>query len=195
MSHGDDSTFIITHGGTKFWPLDPRPADIHIEDIAHALSNICRWGGHTAWHFSVAQHCCLVVSCLKKYTRNPIILIQGLLHDSAESYLGDVVRPLKAVNEEYRKQEEKLLQVIFTRFNIPEYNEKEILHPLIHDADYRILQLEAQQLVKGTNWLAGQKRASLNYDKKITHWSPNHAKKKFYETYLKLEKSADWRNG
>lgn len=53
--------FICTYTGRKFYPLDPRPEDVCIEDIAHALALVNRFGGHTRVPYSVAQHsvlCC-----------------------------------------------------------------------------------------------------------------------------------------
>lgn len=35
--------WIQTYTGRMFWPLDPRPEEIWIEDIAHALSLQCRF--------------------------------------------------------------------------------------------------------------------------------------------------------
>jgi hypothetical protein len=52
--------WIKTFSGINFYPMDPRPEDIRIEDIAHALSNQCRFSGHVAVFHSVAQHSILV---------------------------------------------------------------------------------------------------------------------------------------
>lgn len=38
---------MITYTGRAFWPLDARPEEIDPCDIAHALSLLCRYGGHT----------------------------------------------------------------------------------------------------------------------------------------------------
>ena len=48
--------WIQTFSGGRFWPLDPRPEDVYIGDIAHALSMKCRYAGHTTFFYSVAEH-------------------------------------------------------------------------------------------------------------------------------------------
>lgn len=63
MRHGD---WMQTYSGRKFWPVDPRPEEVFIEDIAHALSMICRFGGHSLVFYSVAQHSVLVARNLKR---------------------------------------------------------------------------------------------------------------------------------
>lgn len=90
MPQARDNHWLVTYTGKQFWPLDPRPEDICIEDIAHALSNICRFGGHCRQFYSVAQHSVLVsMACTDS--------LWGLHHDDSEAYLGDIVRPLKKI--------------------------------------------------------------------------------------------------
>lgn len=89
--------FFQTHTGKRFFPLDPQIDDIDIRDIAHALSNICRFGGHTREFYSVAQHCVLVSEIV-----HSSIALEGLLHDAAEAYVGDMVRPLKVSMPNYK---------------------------------------------------------------------------------------------
>lgn len=86
--------WMQTFSGRMFWPLDPRPDEFDLEDIAHALSNICRFSGHTLDFYSVAQHSVFVAKlCIEK--ANDQAGLYGLLHDASEAYLGDVIRPLK----------------------------------------------------------------------------------------------------
>jgi hypothetical protein len=110
--HGD---WIQTFTGRPFWPLDPRPEDVVIEDIARALSNQCRFAGHTRSFYSVAQHSVLVsIHC------DPADALKGLLHDASESYLSDVCRPLKVQPEmrPYREAEHRIMGVICDRFGL-----------------------------------------------------------------------------
>ena len=110
---------LTTYSGYHFDPLNPDPSLICIEDIAHALSNICRYGGHADSFYSVAQH-----SLLMSEVTTPRLRRACLLHDAAEAYLGDMVRPIKhgtelgAMFEEY---ELNLLSLIFEKFDVP-YN-------------------------------------------------------------------------
>jgi len=79
-----------TYTGRMIDPLNLRPADVDIIDVAHALSNTCRFGGHTRSFYSVAEHS-LLVSHLVPHEH----ALCGLLHDAPEAYLGDVIWPLK----------------------------------------------------------------------------------------------------
>lgn len=82
--------WIFTASGQRYFPTNPRPEEIHIEDIAHALSQINRYTGHTVRPISVAQH-----SVLCARHASPEVALEALLHDAAEAYLGDLSRPVK----------------------------------------------------------------------------------------------------
>jgi uncharacterized protein len=109
--------WMQTFLGKQFWPLDPRPDEIFIEDIAHALSLQCRFAGHVREHYSVAQHSLLVSQYCPR-----VDALWGLLHDAAEAYLVDLPRPIKrysTLGDEYRIIENRLMGTICTRFNLP----------------------------------------------------------------------------
>ena len=80
----------MTYSGRRFWPLEPRPQDVDIEDIAHAMSMKCRFTGHAEGFISVAEHSVNVARFLP-----PKLRLHGLLHDAAEAYLPDIARPIK----------------------------------------------------------------------------------------------------
>jgi hypothetical protein len=106
---------ILTYSGNLFSPLDPQPKDVHIEDIAHSLSLLCRFTGHARVFYSVAQH-----SIQVSLRVPPKYALWGLLHDATEAYLNDISLPLKVLPEysEYRDAEKRLSQVIMTRFGL-----------------------------------------------------------------------------
>ena len=128
--------FIQTFTGKQFHLLNPRPEDICIEDIAHALSMLCRFTGHTRVFYSVAEHsmhCSLVVP--KEHR------LQALLHDATEAYLGDLSAPLKSLNllNGYSLIEADIWRVIARAFQIPH-----VIHPKVKDADRYLLGREAK---------------------------------------------------
>lgn len=102
-----------THSGGFWYPLDPRPEDFEIEDIAHNLAHICRYGGSVRWHYSVAEHSVLVSESLPAEYQ-----LHGLLHDAAEAVVGDMVSPLKARMPDFAEIEQQVLACIFARFGV-----------------------------------------------------------------------------
>ena len=113
-------TWIQTYTGVQFWPLDPRPEDVRLEDIAHALSLKCRFNGHCREFYSVAQHSVHVArdvlrrgvchEASEKSRTNTFRL--ALLHDAAEAYLPDVCRPIKSSWPGFDRLEERLLECV-----------------------------------------------------------------------------------
>ena len=89
--------YLSTYTGKKFYPYDPRPEQICIEDIAHGLSMLCRFAGQCRFFFSVAEHSIAVAHLLPANLK-----LFGLLHDASEAYLADLPRPVKAGLPEYR---------------------------------------------------------------------------------------------
>jgi len=85
-------TWILTRTGRRFDLLAPKADQVSTLDIAHALSQLCRFNGHTSRHYSVAQHSLLVASIVPAEHQ-----LAALLHDATEAYVGDMTRPLKAL--------------------------------------------------------------------------------------------------
>jgi len=103
---------IRTFTGKYLDVFNPDPDMICIEDIAHALSNICRFGGHTRHFYSVAQHS---VRCCDHFLSDSLRL-QALMHDAAEAYLMDMPRPIKYRLDNYSETEDRLMAVIAKKF-------------------------------------------------------------------------------
>ena len=89
--------YITTYTGDHFDPTLPEAEHLHIEDIAHALSLICRGNGHVKTFFSVGSHC---INCAKEAAARGYsdrLVLACLLHDASEAYLSDVPRPLRSI--------------------------------------------------------------------------------------------------
>lgn len=107
-------SWIQTYTGQKFDPAAPRAEDIDIVDIAHALSMLCRYGGHCKRFYSVAEHS--VHASLHVAPENAL---WALLHDASEAYLVDVPRPIKPLLVGYRELEAGIMGAVCERFGLP----------------------------------------------------------------------------
>jgi uncharacterized protein len=117
---------ILTYTNTLFYPLAPQTAEVKIEDIAHALSQMCRANGHFKTFYSVAQHS---INCAHEARVRGLsgkTQLACLLHDASEAYISDITRPVKCYLDEYRKIEHNLQQVIYLKFGIADLTEKEV---------------------------------------------------------------------
>lgn len=131
---------ILTASGRHIDLLRPDPALIDINDIAHALSNLCRFTGHTREFYSVAEHSVRVSGLVPRE-----LALEALLHDAAEAYVGDVSSPLKAQLHEYRNIEFSIDQAIRQRFGLPAKQSREVKH-----ADLVMLATERFDLMPDT---------------------------------------------
>ena len=120
---------MTTFTGLQFNAFEPEADKIRIEDIAHALSMLCRGNGHVSSFWSVGEHC---ICCAKEAAGRGIskkVVLACLLHDASECYMSDVPRPLKQNMKDYKQQESRLLDVIYRKFlgeALTEEEEKQI---------------------------------------------------------------------
>jgi len=128
----DDGSWILTYTGKQLYPLDIDPGDICIEDIAHALSLKCRYGGHCREFYSVAQHCCLAARYALRYVPR-ILPSVALLHDAAEAYLIDMPTPVKSMFHGYVVAERIVQEAIFKKY-LPSW---EKLNQFSDQCDYK----------------------------------------------------------
>lgn len=137
----NNNPWIQTYTGKRFFPFAPRVEDVDIVDIAHALSHICRFTGHTSMFYSVAEHS-FRMSCVgPQYLALPL-----LLHDASEAYLSDLSRPVKHNYrlEGYRDVERQLMDCIWETFGLPPGTGD---NPEIKYWDNRMLMTERRDLM------------------------------------------------
>lgn len=157
---------VRTQSGVYVNVINPTPDMIVIEDIAHSLSNLCRFGGHTKDFYSVAQHSILCADLVEGKEHK----LAALLHDASEAYLIDVPSPLKKHLPDYRKIEDNMMKVIANKFKIKFPFDKKI-----KEADEKMLKTEWSIL--------------LEQDKEdFFCWSPPIANLKFMKMFRKLTK-------
>lgn len=159
--------FIITYTGLRCHPLDPRPEEICLEDIATALSNECRYGGHIVPLFSVGQHSVLVAMHLPHWLRKV-----GLMHDAAEAYLKDIPRPIKKHLRDYGPAEARMARCIGLRYGL----NLEFLSPEVHEEDMRALATEKRDLFAPSR---AHEETVTPWRGKISPWTPEESKKAF----------------
>lgn len=172
--------WMQTAHGRLFWSLDPRADEVYIDDIAHALSNQCRFAGHCREFYSVAQH-----SVLVSYQVPAEDALWGLLHDASEAYLVDLPRPVKRASEigvAYTRAETAVMAVICDRFGLPREEPSSI-----KEADNVVLMTEARDIMMPppVPWReSGIKPLPLS----IMTWTPVQAKRRFLDRFEDLER-------
>ena len=129
--------WIQTYSGYKFDFVNLDTNVICIRDIAHALSNICRYTGHTNEFYSVAQH-----SVLASYIVPKEDAFTASIHDATEAYLSDISKPLKLLLPEYNALEDRIWLKIAERFNLPA-----VLPSTVKQADIILLATEKRDLL------------------------------------------------
>jgi uncharacterized protein len=171
----DRGDWIQTAHGRQFWPIDPRSDEVFIDDIAHALSMLCRFGGHCLHFYSVAEH-----SVLLSRAAPPEYKLWALLHDAAEAYLVDVPRPLKPFLSGYREAEDKIMLAICARFGL-----RDKMPDAVKDLDNRILRDEQEQNM-ATPPEAWTHYAKSRLGVNLMFWRPNDARVAFLEAFESL---------
>jgi hypothetical protein len=167
-------SWIQTYASVEFYPLDARPEEINIGDIAHSLSMQCRFNGHCLKFYSVAEHSCFVSDFASEENK-----LGALLHDAAEAYLSDMPKPLKPFMQTYLEAEKKLEEKICERFGL-----KEIMNAEIKALDTAILFAEAAQ-----NMGPPPKEWEFKVDPlpvTLQYWTPERAQQEFMNRYWRL---------
>jgi uncharacterized protein len=175
--------FIQTLSGRRVNPFDASPDDIDPADIATALSNLCRFGGHSSAFYSVAQHSAIVADLLEGQGAPPDQVMAALLHDAAEAYLGDLPHPIKHRSElgaQFKQAEKCLEAVIERRFELPDAAAR------IKAIDRALLATERRTFSRvAWNWPELDGVEALEIE--IEPWPPERAAREFLERYQRIQ--------
>ena len=175
--------YLQTVSGRWLNPFDPDPDQLDIGDIARALANLCRFGGHSRVFYSVAQHSVIVSELVEQRGGGAEDAFAALMHDATEAYLGDMPHPLKhrsALGEAFRAAEGDLERAIRARFRIkPEV-------PEIKLVDRALLATE-RRTFSADSWHWPELEGVEPLDLVLTAWSPDEAARAFERRYARLD--------
>ena len=195
-------TWIETYTGKEVDPFDLKEEEVDIEDIAHALSMLCRFNGHCHSFYSVAEHsvrvCNHFTSLNERYEQLPKVQMYALLHDAAEAYLGDFPSPIKnGLPKEVKEVEKKVSDTIFKAYGISDrmieksvvsFSGQNIKKDVKH-SDLVLLVTEARDLGLNPkeNWAVNEMVQPL--DRRIVPYSSQDAKRLFLDKFYDLYES------
>ena len=169
-----------TFTGRQFWPCDPRPEDIDVRDVAHALALQCRFAGHCRVPYSVAEHSVRVSRVIA-----PRKALAGLLHDASEAYCIDVPRPLKPFLVGYAEIENGVMRVVETWAGLAV---GECSSPEVKRADEVLLMTEARDIMSAppVPWTFAQGVACEPLHEVIVPWGWERAEREFLARFAEL---------
>lgn len=136
---------------------EPHPENYHIHDMAHALSMMPRFAGHTFWPYPINEHQTHVSETLERDYQElgPVVWMQGHVHDGTEGILTDVIAPLKVLLPDYRGIERQHEKAMARQLNLPFP-----FHPAVKEVDVRMCVTEALQLLPNPDVDYWTKRAA-----------------------------------
>lgn len=166
---------IMLSSGSWFDLLDPQNSEFTIFDIAHGLSNICRYSGQCSRFYSVAEHSLYVCEVSDKFK------LEALLHDAAEAFIGDITGPLKQLLPQYKEIEKNIENAIAHKFNLCL-----AAKTTTKVADLRVLAAEQAQIMpRGTDFWASPSRTAPA-DITVEFLSPSESKERFLRKFFEL---------
>jgi hypothetical protein len=175
--------YLQTVSGRWVNPFDPDLGQLDAGDIARALANQCRFGGHSRVFYSVAQHCVIVSHVVEERGGDIEDAFAALMHDAGEAYLGDMPHPIKhrsALGAAFREAEARLEEAIRERFKIkPDV-------PVVKMVDRALLAAE-RRAFSSEAWHWPELEDVEPLDLELTAWSPDEAADEFAKRYAELE--------
>jgi 5'-deoxynucleotidase YfbR-like HD superfamily hydrolase len=174
------SRYFRTYTGREVHPLDPKPHEISIFDIARSLSHLCRFLGHIDAFYSVAQHSVLVSQHVPEEDA-----LWGLLHDASEAYICDLPAPIKRDPEMgiYRLAEDRLVLAVCERYGL-----KPKMPASVMRADKVLLATEFRDVtpVRDLDWIEAECGEKPLWDYTIQPWTPSVAQQAFLGRFAEL---------
>ena len=187
-------SWIVTYTGKKFDFLNISRDNIDIQDIAHALSRICRFNGHCDLFYSVAEHSVILSEWFEEQGDQQLAY-NALMHDAAEAYTGDMTRPLKQLIKErtygyqFSDIEAEIEGEIACKYGLV----YPCSHPAIVEADLRLLIAEGNILNRAwdtSEWTDPALKDLKPLVYQLKAWTPNEAREAFWERFHRLKTQA-----
>jgi uncharacterized protein len=175
--------YLQTVSGRWVNPFDPDQSQLDAGDIARALANVCRFGGHARSFYSVAQHSVIVSELVEQRGGDAEDVFAALMHDATEAYLGDMPHPLKhrsPLGAAFREAEAHLEQALRERFRI----KADV--PEIKRADRSLLATE-RRAFSAEDWHWPELDDVEPLDLELTGWPPDEAARRFAQRYAELD--------
>ncbi len=184
--------WLQVYSGKKFYPLEPDRNEFVVADIARALSMLCRYNGHVARFYSVAEHACHVSDIVFARTKNPTLAFWALNHDDSEAFLCDVPRPMKRIPAmaPYRAAEKRVQEWVCDRLGLSREEPN-----IVREVDTEILGTEARALKSpihpdwGKTTSTGQLPAAI--EGLLLGWSTDRAEHEFLERFDVLQRMVE----
>jgi hypothetical protein len=175
--------YLQTVSGRWVNPFDPDPSQLDAGDIARALANQCRFGGHSRVFYSVAQHAVIVSEVVERRGGDVEDVFAALMHDATEAYLGDMPHPLKhrsPLGAAFKDAEDHLERALRERFRI----KTDV--PEIKRADRALLATE-RRAFSAEDWHWPELEGIEPLDLELSAWAPDEAAEAFARRYAELE--------
>ncbi len=174
----DDQWISLLSGGT-FNYNRPQDSNVTLDDLASALSNVCRFSGHLPCFYSVAQHLVNTSRIVR-----PEFAFDALMHDTAEAFTNDLPTPLKWALPIFKELEVKIEAAMAGKFgfNYP-------YPPEVKQADTEMLILEKLYVKRDDSVWPNYEGIVVDYliDKvDLKPWQPQRAKREFLKRYEEL---------
>lgn len=175
-----------TYTGMVFEPMHMTADNIRAEDIAHALSLLCRGGGHIRHFYSVGQHSinCANEALARGWSRR--VVLACLLHDASEAYISDIIRPVKKHLTNYLEIESMMMEAVFIHFGLGTLTEEECRQ--MRQIDDEMLMHELHELMPESH-VSSMPCMKLKPD--LSEKPFKEVEKIFLEMLRKLENSPD----